>query len=361
MRVPDGKRPDIIVRETTPFNAGPTPQQMGESAITPNDLFFVRNHGDVPTIDPHTFRLTVNGLVAQELSLSLDALYMLPSHTVLSTLQCAGNRRRELVALAPIPDELEWDMEAISTAEWRGARLRDVLALAGVDEAARHVAFLGCDDIEKKGDLIRFGGSIPLDKALDPDTLLAYEMNGSPLPPLHGYPLRTLVPGYIGARSVKWLSQMTLQAQPSDNYYQARAYQLFPSDTQPETADWSQGLQLGELPLNCVITAPQPNDTLPAGDVVVRGYALALGREVARVDVSADGGATWQVAVLQGETHKWGWRWWECRIALPAGAHDLVARAWDTAANTQPERIETVWNFKGYMNNAWHRVGINIR
>lgn len=354
------KRLDMIVREIAPLNAGPTPEQMAANAITPNDIFFVRNHGDVPQVDPDSFRLTVNGMVAQDLSLSLADLHALPSHTLVVTLQCAGNRRRELVEIAPIPDELEWDMEAISTAEWRGARLRDVLALAGVGEGAQHVAFLGLDEIEKKGDVIRFGGSIPLEKALHPDTLIAYEMNGETLPPLHGYPLRTLVPGYIGARSVKWLAQITLQAQPSDNYYQAHAYQLFPSDTQPETADWTKGLQLGELPLNCVITSPEPNNTLPAGDIMVRGHALAAGRAVARVDVSADGGETWQVAELEGESHRWGWRWWSCRLVLGAGQHELVARAWDTAAHTQPERIETVWNFKGYMNNAWHRVKVRV-
>ena len=354
------KRSDIIVRETNPFNAGPTPQQMSESDITPNDLFFVRNHGDTPQVDPDTFLLTIKGLVAQERSFSLAELRTLPAHTLVATLQCAGNRRRELVELAPVPDELEWDMEAISTARWRGVRLRDVLALVGVGKSARHVAFLGCDEIEKKGNLIHFGGSIPLEKALDPDTLLAYEMNDEPLPPLHGYPLRTLVPGYIGARSVKWVTQITLQAEPSDNYYQSHAYQLFPSDTQPETADWTKGLMLGELPLNCVITMPVLGEKLPAGGVTVRGHALAVGRELARVDVSADGGKTWQVATLQGTSHRWGWRWWECRFLLSVGEHELVARAWDNAANTQPERVETVWNFKGYMNNAWHRVRVSV-
>jgi sulfite oxidase len=355
------KHSDFLVREERPFNAGPTQARLLETGlITPQDSFFVRNHAPVPRISAEEFRLQIDGMVENVVSLSLEALRLLPRYRVTATLQCAGNRRRELVQLGPIPDELEWDMEAISTAVWGGVRLRDVLGLCGVQARAAHLACLGADEIVKQGDVISFGGSIPLEKALHPDTLLAFEMNGAPLPPEHGYPLRLLVPGYIGARSVKWLTQITVQEMPSDNYYQAHAYKLFPSSIKPETVDWSSGVMLGELPINAVICTPDRGQKLSAGEVLVSGYALATGRSIVRVDVSGDGGCTWQSAELLGGDERWAWRWWQTRLTLPSGEHELVVRAWDSAANTQPERFETVWNFKGYMNNAWHRVSVQV-
>ncbi|MDX2138895.1 MAG: sulfite oxidase [Chloroflexota bacterium] len=351
------KRADLLVRATDPFNGGPTLEQLNAGSITPNDAFFVRNHGDIPEINPSDFRLTVNGMLYQPLALTLDDIKSLPAHTVTATLQCAGNRRVELATIAPIPNELEWDQEAISTAVWRGARLRDVLAQAGIDAGAGHVAMLGIDEIAKDGETFGFGGSIPLAKALHPDTLLAYEMNDAPLPPTHGYPLRALIPGYIGARSVKWLSQITAQAQPSDNYYQSVAYRLLPPDAQDEDA----AVMLGELPLISVILSPAPNAVLASGDMQVQGYAYASERAVVRVDVSCDGGQTWRVARLLGEAERWAWRKWETTVQLAPGQHMLVVRAWDSAAQTQPEQIATVWNIKGYMNNAWHRVPIVVR
>jgi sulfite oxidase len=361
MMKPDGKRGDLIVREVSPFNAGPSAAQMGDQFITPTDSFFVRNHGDVPVIDAATYRLKVDGMVAHPLELRLDDLRGFPSHRLVATLQCAGNRRRELAQVAPIPGELEWDMEAISTAEWRGVRLRDVLLAAGALQGAAHVAFLGADSIDLHGSVIGLGGSVPLSKALHDDTLLAYEMNGAPLLPTHGYPLRALVPGYIGARSVKWLAQVTVQAQPSDNYYQQRAYRLYPADAAPSALNVESGMMLGELPIISVITSPEPGAVLLAGMARVRGYALAGEREVARVEVSADGGERWHSAALLGEARAYAWRWWQADVPLSAGARTLIVRAWDTGANTQPERIETVWNFKGYMNNAWHRVPVDVR
>lgn len=356
------KHPDLIVRQQDPFNGGPPPERLLRY-VTPNDLFFVRNHGGVPAVDPSGYRLTVDGLVEKPLTLSLDDLKALPRGTVTATLQCAGNRRLEMMAHKPIPDELPWGTEAVSNAEWSGVPLREVLAAASPRSGARHAAFTGLDDTERHGHRFNFGGSIPLDKALSGEVLLADSMNGEPLPPVHGAPLRVVVPGYIGARSVKWLSRITLQETPSDNYFQAKAYRLFPPHygpgNGPGNVDWDKGLMLGEAPVSSVILSPQEKETVPAGKVTVRGWALAGGnREVARVDVSTDGGETWTVADFVEGDGPFVWRLWEAVLDLAPGPREIVCRAWDTAAQTQPERAAQVWNFKGYANNAWHRVRV---
>ncbi len=151
-----------------------------------------------------------------------------------------------------------------------------------------------------------------------------------------------------------------MQAQPSDNYYQAHAYKLFPADVDKESVDWAQGMMLGELPVNALIAQPEEGAVLRAGEVIVRGHALAGGRRVERVDVSCNGGATWQLAAFVSDPTLWGWRLWETRLMLTPGEHTLMARAWDSAAQTQPESVSTIWNFKGYMNNAVHRVRVRV-
>lgn len=356
---PYGKHSGLLVRQEEPFNGGPPADLLG-GFITPNELFFVRNHGGAPEVDRAAYRLTVSGLVERPLSLSLDELRGFPRHTVTATLQCAGNRRLELMAQAPIPNELPWGTEAISNAEWSGVPLREVLAAAGLRSPARHAAFTGRDETERHGHRFHFGGSIPLAKAGSVEVLLADTMNGEPLPAVHGGPLRVVVPGYIGARSVKWLSAITLQEGPSDNYFQAKAYRLFPPSFGPDNVEWEKGMMLGESPVNSVILAPGEGERVPAGRVRVRGWALAGGdREIARVDVSADGGRSWQVADFETGGDAFVWRLWEASLDLGPGDHEIVCRAWDSAAQTQPEHPLQVWNFKGYANNAWHRVRVS--
>lgn len=357
MSAPFRKHADILVRQERPFNAGPPTEHL-RRFVTPNELFFVRNHGDVPQVDRGSYRLALSGLIRKPLRISLDELHRLHKVSVVATLQCAGNRRLEMAGVKPIPNELGWGSEAVSTAEWKGVPLRELLAAVEPLPEARHVAFTALDETERHGHIFNFGGSIPLDKALSSEVLLAYEMNGEDLPPVHGGPLRVVVPGYIGARSVKWLSSITLQEEPSDNYFQATAYRLFGPQVDQDNVDWGSGLMLGPFNVGSVISAPLEGETLPAGTVKVRGFAYAGEREVARVEVSADRGRTWTTATLGPEHARWAWRFWEAQLDLPAGPHELVCRAWDTAAQTQPEHPAQVWNFKGYMNNAWHRVRI---
>lgn len=357
-----GKHADMIIRQDAPFNAEPPPDRLRDSFVTPLDLFFVRNHGMVPVISPAEYCLRVDGLVERPLSLSLEELRRdFPFTLLAATLQCAGNRRQELIDVGEVPGETPWGAQAISHGVWGGVRLRDVLQAAGVEAAAQHVAFLGLDSTSKAGGM-GLGGSLPLDKALQPEVLLAYEMNGELLPPTHGFPLRVVVPGYIGARSVKWLGAITLQTQPSDNYFQARAYKLFPPEATPETADWEAAPMLGDLALSAVICRPLPNAAFTAGPVSVQGYAIVgAGREVARVEISVDNGRTWVEAALQERAGPWSWCFWEATLELAPGQYELCVRAWDSAGTTQPADLREVWNFKGYMNNAWHRVAVEVR
>jgi sulfite oxidase len=325
--------------------------------------FFVRNHGPVPEVDRAGFRLRVGGEVERELTLSLDELTgRFSRHRLTAALQCAGNRRLEMMAVKPIPGELGWGEEAIGNAAWSGVRLTDLLAAAGVGEAARHVELVGLDETERHGERFCFGGSIPLAKALAGEVLLAWEMNDAPLPPAHGAPLRAVVPGYIGARSVKWLTQIRLRSTPSENYFQARAYRLFAPEVGPENVVWEEGEMLGELRVGAIITAPGNGAELPAGRLTVRGVAMSGGgRRIERVEASIDGGASWRPANLEEADGRWSWRLWAAEVELTPGEHEILARATDEAGQQQPESPAPLWNFKGYMNNAWSRLRVLCR
>jgi len=352
--------PELIVREREPLNGGPPAHLITRSHVTPNDLFFVRNHAPVPDINPDEYRLEIDGLVDKPLNLSLAELTDLPQIRVEATLQCAGNRRTDLFALADVPGEIAFGNEAISHAAWAGVSLAHVLERAGVKPDAEHVEFVGLDKCQKNDKTFGFGGSIPLKKALGGEVLIAMEMNGEPLPPNHGFPARIVTPGYIGARSVKWVGKINLRTQPSENYYQARAYRLFPAHVNADNVQWESGLMLGELSVNAAITQPLPPDRLSPGPITISGYSHAGGdRHVARVDVSPDGGESWIEAQLS-EARPWSWRFFSATVDLPKGEHVLVARAWDSAGNSQPESPRQTWNFKGYMNNAWSRVKVTV-
>jgi sulfite oxidase len=356
------KAPDFRIRQERPLNAGPCLARLTETFVTPVEHFFVRNHGDVPQLDQERHRLRVSGHVSRPLELSLGELERFPRREIAATLQCAGNRREEMMALRPIPNELDWGSEAIGNAEWSGVALADVLAAAVPTEPAAHVELVGMDETERHGTRFAFGGSIPLAKALAGEVLLAFAMNRRPLEPVHGAPLRAVVPGYIGARSVKWLSEILVRQTPSENYFQARAYRLFAPDVRAENVVWEEGIMLGEVPVGSIITAPSSGAELAAGRVRIEGLAfVGGGRRIERVDVSADGGAAWLSARLDATVGQWTWRLWSCERDLAPGTHEIVARAWDSAAQTQPEHVAQVWNFKGYMNTAWPRVTLRCR
>jgi sulfite oxidase len=352
------KRDDLIVHEQEPFNAETGPGSLLES-LTATEAFYVRAHGPVPEIDPGAWRLRVEGLVERELSLSLTTLReAFVQRTVTATLQCAGNRRAGLIAVRDIPGEAPWGPGATGTATWTGAALADVLALAGPLSDASEIGFEGADFSPEANPVQLFGGSIPLDKGSRPEVLLAWAMNGEPLPPVHGAPVRVVVPGYIGARSVKRLQRIELRSEPWAGHFQRVAYRLVPADGTPGPG---VGMPLGLVALNSDVLSPQDGARVTAGPVQVRGYAFAGGdRYVARVDVSLDGGTSWTEAELLDDLGRWAWRHWRITLDLAPGEHDLLVRAWDSSAATQPDDEAGLWNPKGYVNNARPRIRIRV-
>jgi sulfite oxidase len=352
-----GKRRDLVVHEEEPFNAETGLAALVEGPLTATDAFYVRAHGTVPEIDPAAWRLHVHGAVERELDLSLATLReALRERDVTATLQCAGNRRAGLIAIRDIPGEAPWGPGATGTATWTGVALADVLALAGPLREAAHVGFEGADFSEEATPTQRFGGSIPLDKASRPEVLLAWAMNGEPLPLVHGAPLRVVVPGYIGARSVKWLERIEVRSTPWQGYFQHVVYRLLPEDG---TQGPGAGMPLGLVALNSDVLSPADGETVAAGPVKVRGYAFAGGeRHVARVDVSLDGDASWSQAELLEDLGRWAWRHWQITVDLSPGDHEILVRAWDSSAATQPEDETALWNPKGYVNNARPRVRV---
>lgn len=357
-----GKRDDMIVHQVEPYNAEPPRAALAEAMLTPVDAFYGRNHGPIPLIDPGTWRLRVDGLVSRPLELSLADLQSgFPVQTLAATLQCAGNRRAGLIEVRDIPGEIPWGPGATSTAEWTGVSLARVLERAGVRPGAAHVAFTAPDVSPAAEPPQPYGGSIGLAKALAGEVTLAWAMNRQPLPAAHGAPVRVVVPGYIGARSVKWVRQVTVAEHPSDSYFQATAYRLLPADASPGPPG-SAGLPLGVVAVNAGILRPDGSSVLPAGPAEVTGYAFAGdGRAIARVDVSADGGRSWRQAGLGETAGPWAWRLWRAVLDLPAGQTEIVARAWDTAASVQPESPAHMWNPKGYVNNSWARLRVTAR
>jgi sulfite oxidase len=358
-----GKRADMIVHAAVPFNSEPPRSALADADITAVDTFYTRNHGEIPCIAERDWRLSVGGLVERAQTITFDELTnRFPVHTVVATLQCAGNRRAGFNEIRKIEGEDPWGAGATSTAEWRGARLADVLESAGVrHDDGLHVAFEAPDVAEDAVPPQPYGSSVPLSKALSSEVLLAWQMNGGPLPALHGGPVRVVVPGYIGARSVKWVTAITVQNAPSDNYFQAQVYHLLPADADPNTADPSTGISLSSVGLNSEILIPDEGASIPAGPLTIRGYAFAGDdRGIARVDVSTDGGQSWRQADLRPQRSPWSWRLWSLDVDVNPGQLLVTARAWDNTGALQPESAEALWNPKGYANNSWAKVQATV-
>jgi sulfite oxidase len=352
----DGRR---LVHDAEGRNTAVWPVR-ADRLLTPVDQFFTRSHAPAPRINPDDWRLEVDGLVDRPRSFSFEELRSaFPRRSVTATLVCAGLRRDEFLSLGPLPSELPWGPEPVSTGEWTGVALRDLLRAVGVGERARHVEFIGLDEVERHGHRFGFGGSIDLAKALSAEVLLASELNGAPLPAVHGFPIRVVVPGWIGARSVKWLGGITLAEEPSMNYFQSKAYRVQRELNPRDPRDVSAGIAMSGVPLNAVILEPTKDTVVPAGRMRVRGWAMGSeGRPPTGVEVSPNGGEDWVAARIAVAGAAWTWSLWEATIELVRGGHMLVARATDSTGVTQPSTLRETWNVKGYGNNAWHRVAI---
>ena len=238
--------------------------------------------------------------------------------------------------------------------------LGDVLRAAGVrDHSDLHVAFAGHDDIEEEGEKFKFGVSIPLSKAMAAETLIAFEMNGEALAPVHGFPARIVVPGYAGVRSPKWLASIKVQDKPSDNRIQQKEYKLFPPEVTSQTADPGKAPSINDMPLNSAILVPSEGTVIASGTTTVRGFAIATSERVARVEVSADGGETWTQAALEMHTDApWSWTPWTADVRLGKGRKELVVRAFGSNGGSQPATPAPIWNYPGYLSRSWHRVHV---
>jgi sulfite oxidase len=354
----DELKPELIFRARIPRNAEPPLSKLVNSWITPNRLFYVRSHAPNPVIDPDTFRLSVKGHVKRTHEFSLKELEdKFPRVECTCTLTCAGNRRYEH-SKVQLVGGVQWEEGPIGNAVWSGYRLSDVLKSLGLQDAAEDVWFDGLDKIRKGDATIPFGGSVPVSKVLQdsktmPGVLLATHMNGQPLPIDHGFPLRTVVPGFIGARSVKWLGEINVSNRSSPNHYVAHAYKVVESGAAYE---WDEAAPIYRFIVNSVICSAGESAT-PEQMMRIKGYALPTGlpdSTISKVEISTDNGQSWRAAKVDHSDNAYCWSIWSADVPIQSSTSDLLVRASDSTGHNQPAEVS--WNPKGYMYNAWHRV-----
>lgn len=348
-----GKRP-MIVRNDFPECLESLPEYLS-TWITPNDAFFVRQHLPRPKVNVGSFTVEVSGMVKQPVKLSLGDLRALPQHAVPATLECAGNGRGNFRPRMP---GLQWRRGAIGNAEWRGPRLKDVLERAGASSNAAYATFNGADiGGGMTPDFIR---SIPMRKAMDDATILAIEMNGQPLPDLHGAPVRLIVPGWDGASWVKWVNDIRIAGEPDTGFFMNPAYRFPRNPVTPGTAPRPEDLEVIEgMAVKSFFALPERGTRLPRGPLVLRGAAWGGENRITRVEVSTDGGMRWAHAELSREDVPFTWRTWAFRWTPERlGYFTLCCRATDSAGRVQP--IEAVWNPSGYLWNSIDRVGVTV-
>lgn len=320
--------------------------------VTPVGLHYLLTHYDVPVVDPGSWRLAVHG--ERELELSLDELRTRPATELTVTMECAGNGRARF---DPRPVSQPWLNEAIGTARWRGTALRPLLEEAGVPDATVEVLLTGLDRGVEGGEEQAFQRSLPLDEALRDEVLLAYEMNGAPLLPQHGFPLRVIVPGWYGMTNVKWLGRIEFLETPFAGYQNSQGYRL------RQTED-DEGVPLDRMRPRSLMVPPgipeflSRDRFLEAGEVLLEGRAWSGHAPIASVEVSADGGSTWALAELEPDGERWAWRGWTYRWQAEHGDHLLCSRARDEVGNEQP--LEMPWNVGGYANNAVQTVRVTV-
>lgn len=321
--------------------------------VTPPGLHYVLIHFDIPAAEADEWRLTIGGKVRRPLTLDFNTLRSLPASTVRVTMECAGNGR---ALLTPRPVSQPWLIEAVGTAEWTGTPLRSLLAEAGVEPDAVDAVFTGADHGVERGVEQDYQWSLPVGVATgtDPEVLVAYAMNGVPLPPQHGYPLRLVVPGWYGMAHVKWLRDITLTSTPFEGFQRAVAYRF------RQHAD-EIGEPVDRIAPRALLIPPGFPDFMSRTRVVRPGPVRLEGRAwsgrapVSAVDVTDDGGRSWRPAKLESSSsHPWAWRRWDATWTATPGNHVLGARATDAAGNTQP--LDQPWNRGGFANNLVQQV-----
>jgi len=348
----------LIVHVARPLDAE-TPVREFASYLTPNSRFFVRSHFGPPPAellsDPN-WRLSVGGLVDRPLTFTLQDLKQFEEVTLTAVVQCSGNGR---AAHRPKTPGVQWDRGAVGNARWTGVRLRDVLAQAGMQTKGRHVQFQGADrPVAETVPL--FVRSIPVEKALHPDTILAYQMNGRLLPLLHGAPLRVITPGWMADSCIKWLTGITVSQDEAQGYFMQTAYR---HPTRPVTP--GEAIAAGDLKpveamiVKSLIAQPQDGAAHVPGLVTIQGVAWTGEGKILKVEVSVDEGQTWEQARLIGEDQPYAWRQWQyIWQATGAGPRTILCRASDDHGQTQPKT--SPWNPSGFLWNGWDRVTITV-
>lgn len=316
---------------------------------TPTEQHYRRNHGPYPEVDAEGWSVEVRGAVRHPGRLSLEALRGHAPQELTVLLECAGHRRTEF---DPPIAGVQWTVGALSQARWGGCSLASVLEAAGVEPDAVEVVLWGVDraPFGRTGEVHPFARALPLEKALDPDTLLAWSMNGEPLPTTHGGPLRAVVPGWYAMDSVKWLTAVEVVTEPFRGPYQELDYRFQAAD------DAGIGERITEIPVHSLILSPQAGAEVAAGEIEVRGIAWG-GSGVEQVELQVDEGP-WTRVRLEPASGRYTRSRWTASVALPPGPHVLAVRAWDVAGRTQPEA--PVWNRRGYQNNSIHRVPVRV-
>ena len=343
----------MVVHRAHPLNCETSIPALMGGAVMPNQRFYVRNHYQIPGLDASSWRLNVVGLVERPLSLSLRDLVKMPSQTQFVTLECAGNGRS---LLSPRVNGEQWNLGAVSTAEWTGVPLAEILDRANVKAGAREVVFRGADSgkLDASGEPIRFERSLGIENAQATEVLLAYAMNGEPLPIVHGYPVRVIVPGWYAVASVKWLTEIEVIGELFSGHYQTETYFF----------EWQRGEQVVREPISLqrvrsLITEPEPDSEVEQGELPIRGVAWSGAAPIARVEVRI-GDGPWQNTRLVGERKRHSWQGWELIAHLERPDSIVIsARATDMASRTQPDSPE--WNRLGYGNNAIQKVRVNVR
>jgi len=323
--------------------------------VTPLGLHYLLTHFDIPDVDVAAWRLEIGGVVERTLSLSLEELRARPSVEAVVTMECAGNGR---TYVEPHVVSQPWLLEAVGTARWRGVPVAALLEEAGVREEAVEVLFTGLDRGVEGGEEQSYERSVPLSALLSGDAFLAYEVNGLPLPPQHGSPLRLLVPGWYGMTSVKWLTRMTVRAEPFDGYQMRQAYRVRYEEDEA-------GEPITKIAPRSLMVPPGIPEYMSRARIVESGSCEIVGRawsgraEISAVDFSADGGASWMPTELGPATlGRWAWRAWSVEWDARPGEYELCCRARDDAGYEQP--LDPPWNLGGYVNNAVQRVAVTV-
>lgn len=332
----------------------------------------MRNHLPVPTVDMESYEIELEVEGQEEtFRLTMDDLKQFTEYTVTATVMCGGNRRSEMTSVKPVKG-LNWGPAAVGNATWTGVRLRDVLRKHGIHtDEVRHVHFEGLDHDPT---YTPYAASIPLSMAMDErgDVLLAYQMNGLELSRDHGYPIRVIVPGVVGARNVKWLGRIVVSAEESGSHWQQNDYKGFSPSTDWDTVDFSKSPAIQNMPVTSAICSPRNGDDAfrvdSDGLVTVKGYSWSGGgNRIVRVDVTADGGKTWHYADLKQDNspsgRHFGWTLWTARIpvAPDASVVEIWSKAVDSNYNVQPESFENTWNLRGVLSHAYSRVRVKLQ